>query len=330
MSSQVSRLNGNECDRKGRPNTGLNLAGDFTRLKQLSICEAKRWSKGAFAGYVARISRDARWSAQVAEREFYHSHCTGQSLYCAATGRQRLRAAARVRCYPVQGDLIKALDAHGKEKWQIDQRHCQRFATIDTAGTSAQKAAERRWKPASWSVCQIWDYWPQTRVLFLRHVWRDRVAWEGLKSGVLHTLNQWRPKRVLIENAHFGQPLTVELKGFRTELMSTFPGRTSESGRPGKVEHATALLNKLEKGEVFLPKFNNQWLSELESEWLSWTGLDDETSDQIDAAAFAARHAEKNANVSWGLASTHSDLCGCRERWQTSHGAAVVGRGDAR
>jgi phage terminase large subunit-like protein len=209
-----------------------------------------------------------------------------------------------LRYFTTQGDMLKAHDADGKEKWQVDERQCQRFATIDTAGTSAQKAAEKRGKPASWSVCQIWDYWPQTKFLFLRYVWRDRVAWEGLKSGVRHTLNQWKPSRVLIENAHHGPPLKDELKAFTTELISTYPGRNSESGRPGKVERATDLLNKLEKGQVFLPKFNNSWLSELEAEWLSWTGLDDETSDQIDAAAYAARHADKGGcGASWGVIS---------------------------
>jgi phage terminase large subunit-like protein len=212
-----------------------------------------------------------------------------------------------LRYYSTQGDMLKAHDADGKERWSVDQRQCQRFATIDTAGTSAQKAAEKRGKPASWSVCQIWDYWPQTKFLFLRHVWRDRVAWEGLKSGVRHTLNQWKPSRVLIENAHHGPPLKDELKAFTTELISTYPGRNSESGRPGKVERATDLLNKLEKGQVFLPKFNNSWLSELEAEWLSWTGLDDETSDQIDAAAYAARHAAKNASASWGVITSKGD-----------------------
>jgi hypothetical protein len=102
---------------------------------------------------------------------------------------------------------------------------------------------------------------------------------------------------VLIENAHHGPPLSKELRGASIELISTYPGRTSESGRPGKLERATKLLNKLEKGEVFLPRFNNQWLPELEAEWLAWTGLEDETSDQIDAAAYAARHAEGNCSV---------------------------------
>jgi len=153
-------------------------------------------------------------------------------------------------------------------------------------------------KPASWSVCQIWDYWPKPKYLFLRHVWRDRVGWDGLKSSVRHVLAQWQPKRVLIENAHHGPPLAAELSGYSTELVSPVPpGARGEEGKPGKLERATMLLNKLEKGEVFLPRYNNQWLPELEAEWLAWTGLEDETSDQVDAAAYAARHAAGHSTV---------------------------------
>jgi hypothetical protein len=61
-------------------------------------------------------------------------------------------------------------------------------------------------------------------------------------------------------------------------------------GRTGKLERATTLLNRLERGAVFLPRHNNSWLPDLEAEWLTWTGLADETADQIDAAAYAARH----------------------------------------
>jgi len=70
------------------------------------------------------------------------------------------------------------------------------------------------------------------------------------------------------------------------------------------LERATALINKLEKGEIFLPRYNNSWLANLEAEWLSWTGLEEETADQIDAAGYAARHAAGKATGSWGLPFT--------------------------
>ena len=59
---------------------------------------------------------------------------------------------------------------------------------------------------------------------------------------------------------------------------------------PGKVERATPLLNKLENGEVFLPNGGAAWLVDLESELLTWTGLEGEPADQIDAAAYVAGH----------------------------------------
>lgn len=179
-------------------------------------------------------------------------------------------------------------------------REFQRFAPIDTAGTSQQKADEKRGKPASWSVCQIWESWPKTKYLFLRHQWRQRVSWDGLKSGIRETLAQWQPKRVLIENAHWGPALRDELSGYQVEMVSPIPRRAQGAeGRPGKLERATQLINKLERREVFLPKHNNSWLPALEAEWLAWTGLADETADQIDAAAYAARHIAQNLVFRW-------------------------------
>ena len=65
------------------------------------------------------------------------------------------------------------------------------------------------------------------------------------------------------------------------------PLRTIATGGRDKVTRAAPLIAKLERGEVFLPKYNNSWRTDLESEWLSWTGTNDETTDQIDAAAYA-------------------------------------------
>ena len=55
-----------------------------------------------------------------------------------------------------------------------------------------------------------------------------------------------------------------------------------------KVARAAPLLNKLERGEIWLPRYSAPWRYELEAEWLAWTGHPDEPCDQIDAAAYAA------------------------------------------
>jgi hypothetical protein len=103
--------------------------------------------------------------------------------------------------YDERGEMLIPLDKLRKSQdLAIDSRICRRLATVDTAGTSKQKAEERKGRPPSWSVCQIWDYYPKRKLLFLRYVWRDRVNWDGLKAGVRQTLRSWHPHTTLIEN----------------------------------------------------------------------------------------------------------------------------------
>ena len=202
-----------------------------------------------------------------------------------------------LRRYTMRGDMLQARGPNGEPLGDpVDSRNLQRFATIDTAGTSEEKARDAKGKPPSWSVCMVWDYAPRPKWLFLRHVWRQRVDWDGLKAGTRRTLTEWRPRKALIENAHFGQALFAELKGLGPELFGT--------GGKGKLERSTNLQNMLEAGQVFLPQVDNvpggaAWLPILESEWLGWTGLDEETNDQIDTASMAANHV-KRAGGSWG------------------------------
>ena len=205
-----------------------------------------------------------------------------------------------LRYFEIRGEVLIPLRKSREPLGDaIDCRQCMRLATIDTAGTSKQKAEERKGRPPSWSVCQIWDYWPKHQFLFLRHVWRDHVNWDGLKAGARQTLRDWRPQTTLIENAHHGPPLFHELRGeFATEMVNPVTEQMrGQSGRPGKVERATALLTKLEHGQIFLPLANSTWLADLEQEWLTWTGLDDEPADQVDAAAYAASHTHQSMGL---------------------------------
>jgi len=207
--------------------------------------------------------------------------------------------SAWLRYYLTRGDMLCALDGEGDQirGLVINCNSCKRLVTVDTAGTSAQKASERKGREASWSVAQVWDFWPQQDVLFLRHIWRERVEWDGLKAGVSAVLEQWQPGEVWIENAHHGPPLAAEMRREhgpgRIKLVSpTTKEMRGQSGTPGKVERATSLLSMLSEGKVFLP-VEALWLNDLESEWISWTGDDDQTTDQIDAAAYAAHRVRR-------------------------------------
>lgn len=205
-----------------------------------------------------------------------------------------------LRYYTTKGDFLEAREPlENKCVGSIDRRACQRFATVDTAGTSKQKAEERKGKPASWSVAAIWEYWPAADFLFLRHVWRDRVDFTDLCGNVERLAREWGGVWH-IENAHLGPALEAVLrrKGINVRSLPTVTkAMTGDSGRPGKVERSTPLQNRLEAGKLFLPAHETTWRPVLEGEWLGWTGLEEETADQIDVASYACDLVESDTGT---------------------------------
>lgn len=187
------------------------------------------------------------------------------------------------------------LVGHGTKSEQLEIRHtgrviatiptasCRRFCTIDPAGTSADKARESRGRPASHSVIQVWDQpWGEaSKYLFLRHSWRGRVGFDGLVKVIREIHRTWRPQRLWIENEKLGEA-AVDL------LYPELPLETISTLGRDKLTRAAPLILKFEQGEILLPQLNNSWRLDFEAELLSWTGRDDQPSDQIDAAAYAA------------------------------------------
>jgi len=199
-----------------------------------------------------------------------------------------------LRYFTQRGRMLDLLDGRGERFARVDERRCRRMATIDPAGTSADRARERRGRAASWTVLQVWDQ-PQAKelahLLILRHVVRRRVGFDGLCALLREAQRNWRCGKLLIENEKLGQAAVDVLRG---EL----PICTIATRGRDKVARAAPLIAKLERGEVFLPRYENSWRGELEAEWLSWTGLDDETTDQIDAAAYAVQAASMQTPAS--------------------------------
>jgi phage terminase large subunit-like protein len=191
-----------------------------------------------------------------------------------------------LRHFEVQKHHLLPLDARGEPLARIDYRTCRRFVTIDPAGTSAQRAEEQRGRPPSWTVAQVWrqplGQWSQH--LFLEEVVRVRVGFEGLCRVIREVHARHHPQQLLIENDKLGQAAVDVLE---REL----PISTIRTAGRDKVARAARLLLKLERGEVWLRR-DAAWLEELETEFLSWTGLPQETCDQVDAAAYAALHAD--------------------------------------
>ncbi len=201
---------------------------------------------------------------------------------------------AWLRYYDTQGELIRIYDAAGYVLGICREDECRRFSTIDTAGTSEDVAKDRRGKPPSWSVIATWDKLPSKfgNKIALRNIWRKRVGLTDLLAGINAVYSEWNPTTIRIEDKHFGP-------GIYDMLRHKMPITTIGAGSKDKLEKATDFLNMLERGDVFLPKYDNDWRNALEAEWLSWQGHPDETADQIDVASYAAMECKQNAS-SWG------------------------------
>ena len=186
-----------------------------------------------------------------------------------------------------QDAILEPLDASNNfigtpgNHLEIHDIQLRRFVTIDTAGTSEEKAKEKKGKPPSWSVIGVWDYWSKYDFLFCRHVWRKRVEYPELKQAAIDVCQFWRPMKVYVENKHFGPVLVSELqpRGIACEEVLAVDD---------KVTRAVPLMNRMKDGKLFLPRFNNSWLSPFEAELLSWTGDKEETNDQVDMSSYAA------------------------------------------
>ncbi len=214
-------------------------------------------------------------------------------------------AASSIRYYKMQGDMLTVVLPDGGQGAIIHLAQCQRFATIDTAGTSQEEADTKRGKPASWSVVAVWDYHRGSDLLFLRHIWRQRAGWNDLKTAAKSVLTEWGRCRAYVENAKNGPELGVELRGagFHVELVATvLPGMDSYRG--AKLERAitSGMLNRFDAGGLLVPSFSDApppWLHAYVNELTGWTGLPDETFDQGDVTSHACYKCKQTA-TSWG------------------------------
>ena len=184
----------------------------------------------------------------------------------------------------------------------VNHAECRRIATIDTAGTSKEKAAVQRGDPPSYSVCAVWDFYTKLDILFLVHVWRSLSEWNELKLTIPRVLRDWKVGTVVIEDAHYGRPLASECKSWRCVMSPTkMPGQ-GDSTRGAKLERAVAsgCLTRLENGKIIIPADDfAPWVPVYVRELTVWTGLPKETADQIDVTSHASNHA-KTKGGSWG------------------------------
>lgn len=196
----------------------------------------------------------------------------------------------------------------------------RRIATIDTAGTSKEKAqVQRGAREPSWSICAVWDtleLWQTkvdglevrlTELLFLRHVWRQQVDWNQLRQGINGELETWNVTKAYIENAHFGQALACEVRACPVELIGPVIEGMGDHGEDAKLERAIAsgMLARFEQGKIFIPREDAPWIQAWLKEVRAWTGKPNEVADQIDTISYAAYVSRRQAMV-WGGTLPHS------------------------
>lgn len=192
----------------------------------------------------------------------------------------------------------------------------RRIATIDTAGTSKEIAAQKRGKKPSWSVCQIWDICQRWAIaqdnrqvilsefMFLQYVWRKQVDWGLLKVEINETLGTWNVQKAYVENAHFGAALVSEIRSCQSELIGPVLPGMGDHGEGAKLERAIAsgMLSRFEQGKIFIPYLdaeNEYWLRPLLSEFRGWTGDPEDEADQIDTTSYAT-YVSKISTGTWG------------------------------
>lgn len=185
--------------------------------------------------------------------------------------------------YTMQGDYIRFHDADGNQFCVINQLNCRRIITVDTRGTSKEITKESKGKPYSWTVAQVWDIarGPLGKTfLVLRHVWRARSTFTETCAKLESMYREWKPIIVKVENRSMGDAIWDSLRN-KISIDTMEPNGD-------KATRASRLLTMLEAGQVFLPRDEGTWKPILEAEWLGWQGHDEETNDQVDAAAYAA------------------------------------------
>jgi predicted phage terminase large subunit-like protein len=151
--------------------------------------------------------------------------------------------------------------------------HDEQLMTLQSWDTASKGGPEN-----DWSVCTTWILTRRKR-WYLLDVWRRRVDYPALKAAVKSLAKQWRPQRILVEDAVTGTALVQEL---REEIDGIIPVKPVGD----KVTRMAVASAKIEAGQVFLPQ-EADWLPDLEAELFAFPGgRHDDQCDSISQALF--------------------------------------------
>lgn len=183
------------------------------------------------------------------------------------------------RRYEFSDGNYRLLNEDGTMIRYVNERECERFVTVDIAGTSKdRKDAKKKSQPCS-SVVSVWDYSSDGN-LFWRNVVRLQGEFPQVLDAIRNVYVVERPQAIHIEVDGIGRPYYQQLSAER------LPVYALETHGKDKLTRATPATLEAREGRVWLPIYA-PWLEACESELWAWQGTSDEQTDQIDTLAYA-------------------------------------------
>lgn len=147
----------------------------------------------------------------------------------------------------------------------------ERLLTLQSWDTASKGGPEN-----DWSVCTTWLL-THNKKWYLLDVWRGRVDYPTLKSTAQTLAQNFKARRVLVEDAGSGTSLVQELRGRVAGIIAVKP----EGDKQSRMAVASA---KFEPGQVLLPE-RAPWLADLEGELFAFPGgRHDDQCDSISQA----------------------------------------------
>lgn len=192
-----------------------------------------------------------------------------------------------IRRYSVRPNhYVLGPDLKGED---VAKGRCWMFSVCDPAASTREGPGDYsigRRQP-SWTVISTFAVTPTYEILWLDN-WRARCEVPDIQTALIDTHIKWGVDFIGIENTGIG------LGVFQTAKRSGLPIRPLKPGGKDKLVRATDACNRMEQGMIYLPQ-RAPWLDDLENELWLWTGHPDETADQVDCLAYAAKVASEFA-----------------------------------
>lgn len=192
--------------------------------------------------------------------------------------------------------------AAGGAPLSFAQSLCRRFAVIVTGesrSATKQVLQESAGLGNSWSVIQIWDYFPGRKLLFLINSWRHPSEWNTIVGEGLRFIEQNLAKRMVIEDSMFGRNLNKQLRSKNPKLVT--PLRITDSAE------LVPLQNLVISGSMFVPDDEPRWLDDWKVELADWGGDPDDPHGQVACTALACKHGPQIGGAWGGVRPRGSD-----------------------